>query len=383
MDFEFSKEQLDIRRAAREFAEIEFPDVGRDADINEEFPHATWKKACKLGLVGSFIPEEYGGVGYGVTEHCCIAEEFWRVDPGCGQCMNSAVIGAEVIQLFGSEEQKQAYLAPLVAGEMIMGIAITEADAGSDVLSASTTATRDDDGYIVSGNKIFITNGDIANFIVVFCKTNPERERLAQQYSMLIVETDRPGYESNKLKDKLGIRASNTSEIRFSDVRVPLKNLVGTEGEGFGYLMSFFNRSRIMVAASAVGLAQGAMERAIRHTKARKQFGTHLSDFQANRFKLAEMGTMVEASRNLVYKAAWKVDQDIHDPGLVAMAKWFSAWVAVRSADEALQMHGGYGYLGDYDISRFYRDAKILEIYEGTKEVEKEIVARSLLSKHF
>ncbi|NQU04224.1 MAG: acyl-CoA/acyl-ACP dehydrogenase [Syntrophaceae bacterium] len=372
-----------MKRAAREFAENEFPEVGRDIDINEEFPFDIWKKACGLGLVGCFIPEEYGGVGYGITEHCCIAEEFWRVDPGCGQCMNSAVIGAEVIEMFGNEEQKQAYLSPLVTGEMIMGIAITEADAGSDVLSASTTAIKNNEEYVISGNKIFITNGDIANFLVVFCKTNPEKERPAQQYSMLIVETDRSGYESNKLKDKLGIRASNTSEIRFNDVRVPLKNLVGTEGEGFPCLMNFFNRSRIMVAASAVGLAQGAMERAIRHIKARKQFGTHLSEFQANRFKIAKMGTMIEASRNLVYKAACKTDQGILDPGLVAMAKWFSAWVAVRSADEALQMHGGYGYLGEYDISRFYRDAKILEIYEGSKEVEKEIVARSLLSKQF
>jgi alkylation response protein AidB-like acyl-CoA dehydrogenase len=383
MDFEFSKEQKDIRRAAREFAENEFPEVGREIDIKEDFPFDIWKKACELGLIGCFIPEEYGGVGYGITEHCCIAEEFWRVDPGCGQCMNSAVIGAEVIEMFGNEEQKKNYLSPLVTGEILMGIAITEADAGSDVRSVSTTATRDGEEYVISGNKIFITNGDIAGFLVVFCKTNPENERSAQQYSMLIVETDRSGYESNKLKDKLGIRASNTSEIRFNDVRVPIKNLVGTEGEGFPYLMNFFNRSRIMVAASAVGLAQGAMERAIRHIKARKQFGTHLAEFQANRFKIAEMGTMIEASRNLVYKAASRADQGILDSGGVAMAKWFSAKVAVRSADEALQMHGGYGYLGDYDISRFYRDAKILEIYEGAKEVEKEIVARSLLNKQF
>jgi acyl-CoA dehydrogenase len=247
----------------------------------------------------------------------------------------------------------------------------------------STTAIRDGDEYVITGNKIFITNGDIADFLVVFCKTNPGKERAAGQFSMVIVETDRPGYESNKLKEKLGIRASNTSEIRFNDVRVPIKNLIGTEGEGFVYLMNFFNRSRIMVAASAVGLAQGAMERAIRHIKGRKQFGKSLSEFQVNRFKIAEMGTMIEASRNLVYKAAGKADQGIYDREAVAMAKWFSAWVAVRAADEALQMHGGYGYIGEYDISRFYRDAKILEIYEGAKEVEKEIVAKSLLSRQF
>jgi len=383
VDFEFSKEQQDIKRAAREFAEKEFPPVAGEIDIKEEFPFDIWKKACELGLIGCFVPEKYGGVGYGITEHCCIAEEFWRVDPGCGQCMNSAVIGAEVIEMFGNEDQKRACLTPLVTGEMIMGIAITEADAGSDVLSASTIASKTGNDYVINGNKMFITNGDIADFLVVYCKTNPEKERPADQFSMLIVETDRPGYESNKLKDKLGIRASDTSEVRFENVRVPCDNLVGAEGSGFVYLMSFFERSRIMVAASAVGLAQGAMEKGIRHIKGRKQFGKFLAEFQVNRFKIAEMGTMIEASRNLVYKAAALADKGAMDTGLVAMAKWFSAWVAVRSADESLQMHGGYGYMGEYDISRFYRDAKILEIYEGAKEVEKEIVASNLLRKQF
>jgi acyl-CoA dehydrogenase len=383
MDFKFSKEQKDIRRAARDFAEKEFPLVAKEIDMKEAFPFDVWKKACDLGLIGCFVPEEYGGVGYGITEHCCIAEQFWRIDPGCGQCMNSAVIGAEVIEMFGNEDQKKTYLTPLVTGKMIMGIAITEADAGSDVLSASTTASKTGDDYVINGNKMFITNGDIANFLVVYCKTNPERERRAEQFSMLIVETDRPGYESNKLKDKLGIRASDTSEVRFEDVRVPCENLVGAEGSGFPYLMSFFNRSRIMVAASAVGLAQGAMEKAIKHIKGRKQFGKYLAEFQVNRFKIAEIGTMIEASRNLVYKAATMADMGALNPGIVAMAKWFSSWVAVRSADDALQMHGGYGYMGEYDISRFYRDAKILEIYEGAKEVEKEIVARNLLKKQF
>ena len=383
MDFEFTKEQKDIRRSAREFAEREFPEVGRICDLEEEFPFDLLKKACGLGLIGCFIPEAYGGAGYGVTENCIITEEFWRVDPGCGQCMNSGVIGVDVIDMFGSEEQKRTLITPLVTGKKIMGIALTEPDSGSDLLSATTEAVEDRSDYVINGHKTFITNGDIAQFLVVFCATNPREADRRSRFSLVIVETDRPGYESVKLRDKLGIRASNTSEIWFKDVRVPKKNLVGKEGKGAEYVMTFFNRSRIMVAAAGVGLAQGAMERAIRYAKGRKQFGKRLVDFQVNRFKIAEMGTMIEAARNLTYKAADMVDKGMREPGLVAMAKWFAGWVAVRTADEALQMHGGYGYMGEYDVSRFYRDAKILEIYEGSKEVEKELVAKNLLKKQF
>jgi alkylation response protein AidB-like acyl-CoA dehydrogenase len=285
--------------------------------------------------------------------------------------------------MFGSEKQKKLYLNSLVSGEKIMGIAITEPEAGSDALSASSTALREGNGYIIDGHKTFITNGDIAKFLVVFCVTNPDEKRKADRFSMIVVETDRPGYESTKLKDKLGIRASDTSEVWFNRVRIPAENLIGKEGSGAEYLMRFFDRSRIMVAAFGVGLAQGAMERAIKYIKGRRQFGKSLSEFQVNRHKIAEMGTMIEAARGLTYKAATMADRGKLDSGQVAMAKWFAGWTAVRTADEALQMHGGYGYMGEYDVSRFYRDAKILEIYEGAKEIEKELVARSLLKRQF
>jgi alkylation response protein AidB-like acyl-CoA dehydrogenase len=383
MDFQFTKEQRDIRTAARDFAEKQFPEIAAKIDEKEEFPFELWKKACELGLIGCFIPEEYGGAGYGVTEQCCIAEEFFRVDPGCGQCMNSVAVGSEVILMFGNEKQKKTFLSPLARGETIMGIAITEPDAGSDVLSVATTAERIGNDFIITGSKMFITNGSIANYLVVFCMTSPGKNRASERFSMIIVETDRPGYESNKLRGKLGIRASDTAEVRLTDVKVPIHNLVGEEGKGFPYLMRFFGRTRVMVAATGVGLAQGALERAVGHIKRRRQFGKPLSDFQGNRFKLAEMATLVEAARNLTYKAAADVDRGILDSAVIAMAKWYSAWVAVHVADESLQMHGGYGYMAEYDISRFYRDAKILEIYEGTKEIEKEIIARSFLRKQF
>lgn len=383
MDFQFSKEQQDIKRSAREFAKKEFPEVGTVCDLEESYPFDVWKKACGLGLVGCFIPEEYGGAGYGITENCIITEEFWRVDPGCGQCLNSAVIGVEIIEMFGSEKQKKQYIPPLLAGEKIMGIALTEPDAGSDLLSALTQAEKDGNDYIINGHKTFITNGNIADFIVVFCVTKPDEVDKKNRHSFLIVETNRQGYEAVKLKNKLGIRASNTSELWFKDVRVPRENLLGKEGAGAEYVMAFFNRSRIMVAAASVGLAQGAMEKAIRYSKARNLFGKRLMDFQVNRFKIAEMGTMIEAARNLTYKASNMADNNIVRHDIIAMAKWYSAYIAVKSVDEALQIHGGNGYLGDFDISRFYRDAKVLEIYEGTKEIEKEIVARNLLKTYF
>jgi alkylation response protein AidB-like acyl-CoA dehydrogenase len=232
MDYQFSKEQQDIRSAARQFAEKEFKEVARELDLKEEFPFDVWKKACNLGLVGCFIPEEYGGAGYGVTELCCIAEEFFRVDPGWyvhgfGCCRIRSH------SLFGDERQKRTYLPPLTKGEMITGIAITEPDAGSDTLSASTSAMKVGNTYLINGSKTFITNGGIADFLVVYCKTNPEESKPSKQFSMIVVETNRSGYESNKLKEKMGMRATDTSELSFTDVKVPSENLVGVEGEGF------------------------------------------------------------------------------------------------------------------------------------------------------
>jgi len=381
MDFELTQEQRDIIRAAREFAEGEFPEIAQECDRKEEFPRHLWKKACQLGFVGVYIKEEYGGAGLGFLEHCLITEEFWRVDPGIGQSILTATFGSEMIQLFGTENQKKALLPPLVRGEAITGAAITEPDAGSDVASVATRAIPEEGEYIINGSKSFTTNGTTANFIQVLCLTNPEAESRHQRHSVITVETDREGFEATPLKNKLGIRASETAELSFSDVHVPRENLVGTEGEGFPQFMVFFDYTRPQICAQGVGLAQGAMEMAIKHVRERRQFGKPLASFQATRFKIAEMATRIEAARNLYYKATWMLDRGKRDSKLISMAKWYSGEVAVRVADEALQLHGGYGYIGDYDIERFYRDAKIVEIYEGTKEIEKIIIARSILGK--
>ncbi len=379
MDFELSKEQKDIVKAAREFALGEFPERAQEFDREEKFDLEIWKKACELGFVGVFIDEKYGGAGMGFFEHCLITEEFWSVDAGIAQAILSSTFGAEMLLLYGTEEQKELVLPQLVNGEAIMGTAITEPDAGSDVSSATTTAVKDGDEWIINGSKIFTTNGTVAKYLLVFCLTDPDNPDRHKRHSVILVPTDTPGFEATKIRGKLGIRASDTAELSFNNVRVPLKNLVGKEGEGFKQVMEFLNRTRIHVAAQGVGIARAALEEAVRYTKQRKQFGVPLASFQVTQFKIAEMATMIRAARNLYYEAAWSVDKGKIDPGLIAMAKWYGGYVAVRCADEALQMHGGYGYIDEYKVQRLYRDAKIIEIYEGSKEIEKLVIAKSIL----
>ncbi len=379
MDFSLSNEQQDIVRAARKFAASEFPDRALEFDREEKFDLRLWKKACDLGFVGVFIDKKYGGLGYGFLEHCLINEEFWAVEPGIGFAILSTTFGAELIQLFGSEAQKKMLLPQLAEGAAIIGTAITEPDAGSDVTLAATTAVKKGGEWVINGNKMFATNGTVAHYMNLFCLTDPENPNRHKRHSFILVPTAAPGYSAVKIHGKLGIRASDTAELILRDLRVPADSLVGVEGEGFSQLMAFFNHTRLHICAQAVGLSRAALEEAVRHVKGRVQFGQPLAAFQATQFKIAEMATRIHASRNLYYEAAWGADRGKLDHGLVAMAKWFSGRTAVYCADEALQMHGGYGYIDEYKVQRLYRDAKILEIYEGTKEVEKTIVARGLL----
>jgi alkylation response protein AidB-like acyl-CoA dehydrogenase len=381
MDFELSNRQKQIRLAAREFAEGMFPQFVEDCDLNETFPIELWKKACELGFIGVFIKKEYGGLDLGCFENGLIAEEFWRIDAGCGNIILST-LGSEFILLYGSEDQKKKYLPLLTKGQAIMGMAVTEPDAGSDVSSIRTSAEKRGDHYVIHGNKMYITNGNIAHFLVVFCLTNETEPSRFKRHSAIIVETDRKGFEAKKLIRKLGARASETAEIRFTNVEVPRGNLIGpNEGDGFQQLMGVFNRTRITVAAQGVGIAQGGLEKAIKYAKERKQFGSPIASFQGIQFKLAEMVTLIEAARGLYYRAAWMADNGKIDPKIMSIAKWYAGEVAVKVIDEVLQIHGGYGYLGESGIERMYRDAKIVEIVEGTKEIEKMIIARELLGR--
>lgn len=381
MDFELNSTQKDILKAAREFAEKDFTDVARGYDEKEEFPKALWEKACELGFVGVFIEEKYGGAGLGFTEASVIMDEFWRVDPGCGNILLAA-FGAEVIQKFGTEDQKLKYLPLIPSGKAIMGSAITEPDAGSDILLASATAVKDGDEYIINGNKIFITNGTVADFLIVFCNTDPKSNNRYKKHSFFIVETERKGFEATKMRGKMGIRASDTAELAFNNVKVPAKNLLGgVENDGFKQVMHLFNINRLVAAAQGIGAAQGAFEKAVKHVQQRKQFGKHLGSFQGIQFMIAEMATKIEVARNMLYKACWLIDKGEFDPKLVGIAKLFAGEVAVSVTNDALQLHGGYGYIAEYGVEHFFRDAKIVEIYEGAREIEKLTIAREILGR--
>lgn len=379
MDFEFTKEQKDIAIAAREFAEGEFIEKAEEFDREESFDESIYKKAVDLGFIGMFIDEKYGGAGLGLVEQCILQEEFAAVDLGTSVAVLTPCFGSEIIQQFGTEEQKSKWLPPITKGELIMGSAFTEPDSGSDLASACTTAVRDGDEFIINGSKIFITNGTRADFLICFVLTDPDNDDIHRRHSMLIVETDRKGFEANKLHGKLGIRASDTAEISFNNARIPCSNLIGEQGNGFAEAMYLFNMNRISVAAQGVGLARSALEESIKHAKKRMVFGKPLGSYQAMQLKLADMFTMMHAGKNMVYESAWRIDQGKGDYMLVAAAKAFCGQMAVKCADMALQMHGGYGYLAEYKVQRIYRDAKIIEIYEGTTEIEKTIIAKGLL----
>jgi alkylation response protein AidB-like acyl-CoA dehydrogenase len=378
MDFDLTEDQRMMRDMAYKFAVNEMAPVAQEYDREEKFGREVWQKACEAGLVGAIIPEEYEGPGYGFLEQAIITEQLARIDLGLCLCITAAMFGSENIVLFGSDEQKKEYLPRLVRGEVISAGAYTEPDAGTDVAAIRTRAVKDGGDYVINGTKMFITNGSICDFMCVFCVTDPDAERHKRQ-SLILVESDRPGVTRTKIKGKLGIRASDTAEISFDNVRVPQKNLVGEEGRGFYHLMEFFDATRTMVAAQGVGIAQGALDKAVKYAQERTTFGRPLASNQGIQFMLAEMATRIELARTLTYKAAWLVDQKRPDPSLNAMAKYYSGETAVWVCDKALQIHGGYGYIDEYDVQRFYRDAKILEIYEGAKEAEKITIARRLL----
>jgi len=381
MDFTFTDDQKQIVEAARKFARNEFPKVARECDREEKFPHDVWAQAGQLGFMGIFIAPEYGGLGLGYLEHAMVMEEFWRVDPGVGNIL-LAVFGAEIIGAFGADEQKRKYLPPIAEGRAIMSCAITEPNAGSDIFSVRTRAVKTADGYVINGTKQFITNGTIADVALVLCVTNPDASKPTRRFSFLIVETDRPGFTANKLKGKMGIRASDTAALSFDDVLVPRENVLGDkEGEGITQVMHLFNINRVVAAAQGVGVAQGAFDKAVAYMKERIQFGAPLASFQGLQFKIADMAARIESARSLYQKAAWFIDHGGVDRRLVSIAKLVAGETAVRVTDDALQVHGGYGYMDEYDVERFYRDAKIVEIYEGTKEIEKVTIAREVIGR--
>ncbi len=382
MDFELTQDQKDIKNAAKEFAVNEFTkERAEEYDRNEEFPFDLWKKACELGFIGVHFPEEYGGAGMGVLENILIVEEFCRADSTIGSALLLSDFSSEVVMRFGSEEQKKEVLPKVAGGEAITAGCYTESEAGSDLTAIKTKAEKDGNEWVINGSKTFITNGNIADYYIVLAVTDPDAQPRYRGFSTFLVKKDTPGLKTTKIGGKLGIRASPTAEVVFKDVRVDGSAVIGELNRGFYQVLEFFDESRIEIAAQALGIAQGAFDRIVNYVKQRKQFGHPIGAFQALQHRIADLKTQLEAARLLIYKAAWNYDQGRIDPGLTSMAKYYAGKLAVKICDEAVQMHGGYGYIAEYEVERFFRDAKITEIYEGTKEVQLNTIARDILGK--
>ncbi|OFV67199.1 MAG: acyl-CoA dehydrogenase [Candidatus Syntrophoarchaeum caldarius] len=381
MDFILSEEQQDIANAAREFAQGEFDkDFATECDQEHKFPRELIKKAGQLGFIGVHYEEEYGGAGLGAFENALIVEEMCRVDSTLGVCIALADFGSELIKWCGTEEQKKKYLPKVCSGESLSAGIFTEPDHGSDITEMSTTAVKDGDEWVINGTKTFITNGEIADFGVILVQTDPDAKPKYRGMSTILVEKD--CWEAADVGSKMGIRSTSTAELSFSDARVPLENLVGVENRGFYQVLEFFDESRIEIAAQALGTAEAAYDRVMDYIKQRELHGRKLGSFQITQHKIADMATKIEASKLLVYKAALNYDLERKiDPVLTSMAKWFAARTAVEVADEAIQLFGGYGYINEYEVERIYRDAKICEIYEGTREVQKNTIASGLIGK--
>ena len=366
----------ELRKAVRSFAEERIRPIAKQCDQERRHPTEIVREAAKLGIVGPMIPEQYGGAGADLLSAAIIAEELTAVGSAVGITVSSATLGMEMIEAFGTEEQKRALLVPATKGDAISGIAITEPDAGSDVASLSTFAEKVPDGWRINGRKVFISNGDIAKNVIVLAKT--ERRSGHDTMSCFVVPTGTPGYHATRMTT-LGWRANDTAELVLEDLVVPPTALLGIEGRGFLQVMKFFDRARVLAAANALGFAQGAMELGIAYAKARRQFGKPIADFQGVRFHIADMETKVAGARLLVYAAAVAYDRGENTTKEAAMAKLVASEVAEEVTSISFQLHGGYAFTPDFEIERFYRDVRIMKIVEGTSEIQKVIIAREAL----
>jgi alkylation response protein AidB-like acyl-CoA dehydrogenase len=379
VDFTFTEEQQQLRRSVREFAQGEILPHVMEWDEASHFPMEIMPKLGEMGLLGVIFPEEYGGAGLGYIEYVIAIEELARVDGSIGLIVaaHNSLCSNHIFK-FGTEAQKKKYLAPLASGKKIGAWSLTEPEAGSDAGGTRTTARRDGDFWVLNGAKTFTTNGHYATFCVAMAVT--DKSKGSHGISAFILEKGMAGFKPGKKENKLGMRASDTSEVIFSDCRVPAGNLLGPEGEGFTGSLKIMDGGRISIAALALGMAQGALDAAVSYAKQRKQFGQAISEFQAIQFKLADMAT--EVARLLVYQAAWLADRkDVRFTRESSMAKLFASEVAVRVANECVQVHGGYGFIKDYPAEKFYRDVKLCTIGEGTSEIQKLVIARQLLGK--
>ena len=378
MNFGLTREQELVRQMVREFAVNEVKPIAAEIDETERFPMENVKKMAELGMMGIPFPKELGGAGGDVLSYIITVEELSKVCGTTGVIVSAHTsLCASLLYENGTPSQKEKYLIPLAKGEKIGAFGLTEPGAGTDAAGQQTTAVLDGDNYILNGSKIFITNGGVADTFIVFAMT--DKSQGTRGISAFIVEKDFPGFSIGKKEDKLGIRASSTTELIFENCIVPKENLIGKEGKGFGIAMKTLDGGRIGIAAQALGIAEGAYEETIKYMKERKQFGRPLSAFQGLQWMIAEMETKIEAAKLLVYKAAWLKQNKLPYSVDAAKAKLFAAEVAMDVTTKAVQIHGGYGYTKEYPVERMMRDAKITEIYEGTSEVQKMVIAGAAL----
>jgi len=378
MNFEYTETQEMIRQTARKFAEDRLAPSSIERDEKEEFPHDAIKEMGELGFMGMMVPEEWGGSGLDTTSYALVMEEISRVDASCGVIMsvnNSLVCYG--INKFGTEDQKKRYLRDLATGKKLGAFALSEPEAGSDASNQRTTAAREGDAYILNGTKNWITNGSSADVVLVMAAT--DKDKGAKGISTFIVEKGTPGFTVSKKERKLGIRSSDTVSLGFQDCRVPASNRIGEEGDGFKFAMKTLEGGRIGIAAQALGIAQACLDASIAYAKQRKAFDRPIAELQAIQFKIADMSVNIDAARFLLLRAAALKEAERPFGMEAAMAKLFSSRIAVQSALEAIQIHGGYGYVREYLVERYLRDAKITEIYEGTSEIQRIVIARSML----
>ena len=380
MDFYLTETQKQVKQLARDFAEKEIAPFVRKYDEKGEFPFEIMKKLGEIGFLGITFPEEYGGSGLKYLDYVVIIEEISRVDPSIGLSVAAHNgLCTNHIYCFGDENQKRKYLPELCTGKKIGAWALTEPQAGSDAANLLTTAVKENNHYILNGNKVFTTHGSVGDVVVVMAVTDKTKGK--NGISSFIVEKGYDGLIVGKKEDKLGMRASDTCSLIFDNCKVPVENLIGEEGQGYKQAMEILAGGRIAIAALSVGLAQGAFELSLKYAKERKAFGKYIAEFQAIQWKLADMATQIESARLLTYKAAYLKDQGKDYSLYASMAKYFASEVAVKCAIEAVQIYGGYGYIKEYPVEKFYRDAKLLTIGEGTSEIQKIIIANKILKE--
>ncbi len=377
MNFTLSKEHEMLRGLFRDFAETEAKPLAEEVDEHERFPIETVEKMAKSGFLGIPFPKEYGGQGCDSLAYVLCVEELSRVCATTGVIVSAHTsLGAHPIKQFGTEEQKQKYLTPLSLGKKIGAFGLTEPNAGTDAAGQQTKAVKEGDKYILNGTKIFITNGGEAHIYIIFAMTDPSQG--TRGISAFIVESDTPGFSIGTKEKKMGIRGSATTELIFKDCAVPAENLLGREGDGYKIAMQTLSGGRIGIAAQALGIAQGAFDETVKYVKERKQFGKELMKFQNTQFVLADLKCKIDAARLLVYRAAFAKDTQSKFAIEAAMAKLYAAEVAMEVTTKCVQLYGGYGYIRDYPLERMMRDAKITEIYEGTSEVQRMVIAAGL-----